>query len=1018
MSFYAFTVRQEFQNVKNNLIPRFSYRSLLTGATYDLAAITKMNQNEIKARSLDMECVHTNVHCLPAEDNVIDVFFGVNSAEECQLTCAYHSQDCVMFTWFDHFEETFPASCFLYSKCSRAGQSLHTVTGPPTCLCSKNMACQGVRHNFVGFQENIESEKDCQTLCLKQESCNFYTWFDFHNRVFANYCFLFNSCDKVACNCVACSSGPPSCAPEFEEIVPFPTETTLTADGLSSPSKPLKPNSTNSKRPEDSKNPLTTTTELQDASAQQIGIELDTGNGEEIANGNSDNNHGPFQNIEGVSQGTNSSNVNNSQGSNQNNEGSNQELNQNTGSTNQESNLNNGISNLGSNESNEIHSQETNHNTGSISQGTNDNVENNSQESNQNPENNNQGSSPNHETNIQGSNQNAESSSQSSSIHTQETNHNTENNNLGTNQNDQGSNTNTESSSIGSNQNAGSSSQVSNDTSQGLNPNNDNNNEDSIPNIQNDSQGIYIPNSHLENDDKEYEQNSDSNSQGTNQNMENVNQVLGDDTDNGISGSISNTESGDAQSLGPNAEHTFEELNPNFELISNIEDTGQGTSESFDAIIGDSNDNIDENKADSNKESSDGVNHSLSPINDSHSEGSSLSSSSHGSSLINDVIGQGMGTGSESANGKPNQNSDQGPGTLDLTENQNTSVNEDVNQNSDPVSENSVINGTEEAQQLENNQISETTDNSNNELSQLNDDVLSDNGQTSNSEHIGISTIGLVPIINKPSPVSDDIQNPGENIGDDSTDDLDSQDGQTSLQGGSQPQLIEGNTTNQDIEDNTSHNELEIGGQLTNEMTEAQDVIDSSSMDITGVNTNETSDSFDIGNLEISGHNEGKQPPTNKPNSNTSSSDIFTEVTNQIDPTNSSMNSSIFRPPVAGSPQNAQLSGILIQNSSSVDGDISDVLSNILTANKPDHVQNSPQTNNSFIIQNNNDNVIINLPNFGTNLISSIRINSTETVPADSSPQTGTSQGIKTAILNYMPSLKWLFVFIENQTEN
>ena len=26
------------------------------------------------------------------------------------------------------------------------------ILGPPTCLCSKNMACQGVRHNFVGFQ--------------------------------------------------------------------------------------------------------------------------------------------------------------------------------------------------------------------------------------------------------------------------------------------------------------------------------------------------------------------------------------------------------------------------------------------------------------------------------------------------------------------------------------------------------------------------------------------------------------------------------------------------------------------------------------------------------------------------------------------------------------------------------------------------------------------------------------------------------------------------------------------------
>ena len=24
--------------------------------------------------------------------------------------------DCVMFTWFDHLEETFPSSCFLYNR--------------------------------------------------------------------------------------------------------------------------------------------------------------------------------------------------------------------------------------------------------------------------------------------------------------------------------------------------------------------------------------------------------------------------------------------------------------------------------------------------------------------------------------------------------------------------------------------------------------------------------------------------------------------------------------------------------------------------------------------------------------------------------------------------------------------------------------------------------------------------------------------------------------------------------------
>ena len=103
-------------NVKIEPLPNLNYRSLLTGTTYDLKEISNMDGRTIKKRSLDLACVHLDVHCVPDDDNVIDVFFGVNSAEECQLTCEYHSGDCVMFTWFDQLEETFPSSCFLYSR--------------------------------------------------------------------------------------------------------------------------------------------------------------------------------------------------------------------------------------------------------------------------------------------------------------------------------------------------------------------------------------------------------------------------------------------------------------------------------------------------------------------------------------------------------------------------------------------------------------------------------------------------------------------------------------------------------------------------------------------------------------------------------------------------------------------------------------------------------------------------------------------------------------------------------------
>ena len=45
-------------------------------------------------RVLDPDCVLPGLHCLPDQSNVVDVFFGVGSASECQLSCAYHTGRC------------------------------------------------------------------------------------------------------------------------------------------------------------------------------------------------------------------------------------------------------------------------------------------------------------------------------------------------------------------------------------------------------------------------------------------------------------------------------------------------------------------------------------------------------------------------------------------------------------------------------------------------------------------------------------------------------------------------------------------------------------------------------------------------------------------------------------------------------------------------------------------------------------------------------------------------------------
>ena len=96
---------------RRDIVTMTDHRSQLSGVTSHTKKISNTG-----GRSLDLACVHLDVHCVGDDDNVIDVFFGVSTAEECQLTCEYHPSDCVMFTWFDQLEETFPSSCFLYSR--------------------------------------------------------------------------------------------------------------------------------------------------------------------------------------------------------------------------------------------------------------------------------------------------------------------------------------------------------------------------------------------------------------------------------------------------------------------------------------------------------------------------------------------------------------------------------------------------------------------------------------------------------------------------------------------------------------------------------------------------------------------------------------------------------------------------------------------------------------------------------------------------------------------------------------
>jgi len=195
---------QRFADSLDSFFENVRYKSLLTGKNVVLRAPTFRTIQ-------DTSCLEDDIHCVLEDNNIIDAYFSVNSAQECQYTCAKSEVKCAAFTWFGVEHLIFPNSCFLFSKCKRVRRSARAVSGPPSCSCSSHSACQGVKENFVKFKENVPTEQSCQLSCASNSRCKFYTWFGKDNQIFNGYCFLFSSCDQSSCNCKDCFSGPPKC---------------------------------------------------------------------------------------------------------------------------------------------------------------------------------------------------------------------------------------------------------------------------------------------------------------------------------------------------------------------------------------------------------------------------------------------------------------------------------------------------------------------------------------------------------------------------------------------------------------------------------------------------------------------------------------------------------------------------------------------------------------------------------------------------------------------------------------
>ena len=161
-----------------------------------------------------IDCFIDLQECDIREDNLISTFLGIPSTEECQQLCE-DELTCTAFTHFGSNSHPIPDSCLLFSACKerRACQSCTTGSSQTECTCSISYAGDVTPDNFVGLVPSVQDELACKELCVFDNRCHIYVFYDSEDLLQPQTCFLLTSSglENAAQPCQNCFSGPTEC---------------------------------------------------------------------------------------------------------------------------------------------------------------------------------------------------------------------------------------------------------------------------------------------------------------------------------------------------------------------------------------------------------------------------------------------------------------------------------------------------------------------------------------------------------------------------------------------------------------------------------------------------------------------------------------------------------------------------------------------------------------------------------------------------------------------------------------
>ena len=110
--------------------------------------------------------------------------------------------------------------CLLFGSTGNQTSCQECVSGPQSCTCSTEVACEAGEDNIVDELFAVQTEAECQNHCQESSSCLFYTWHSL-NSFPAYSCILLSSCEDTA-PCQGCYSGPQECSHQISTTTNTP----------------------------------------------------------------------------------------------------------------------------------------------------------------------------------------------------------------------------------------------------------------------------------------------------------------------------------------------------------------------------------------------------------------------------------------------------------------------------------------------------------------------------------------------------------------------------------------------------------------------------------------------------------------------------------------------------------------------------------------------------------------------------------------------------------------------------